>query len=190
MVSNQCFPVCVIDCRWVLSASHGVLFTRIRVFKKTQSTPVCSDTVFYERQRCTTSLPRPAQPQARRHPFGPTTFKQVKFHLWGTPGFPGLLRSWWQAGHIPGGVAILWCVFLFLKQSDEKNSASREKKLKPAVLAFFNRDACSTEAGPTGSAFPLASTERGSPFLDAELGGGNGTASPAVSRSFDALPNK
>ena len=80
---------------------------------KAQSKPVCPDTVFYERQRCTTGLTTNARPRARGRPFGPTTLKQVESQLWGTPSFPGLLRSWWQAGHIPGGVAILWWVFCF-----------------------------------------------------------------------------
>ena len=86
--------------------------------------------------------PRTAWPRAFGRPFGPTTFKQVESHLWETPGFPGLLRSRWQAGHKPGGVAILWWVFCFRNKvtrnflrAERRNSNPQSWPSSPETLA-------------------------------------------------------
>ena len=168
-------------------------FTRIRDLKA-QSTPVCPDTVFHERQRCTTSPTTNGPATSSRSSLRPNHLQAGRVPLVGNTWLPrvasfpvaGRAYSRWRGDPV--------VVSLFPKQSDEKLSASREKELKPAVLALFTRDAGSTKTGSTcsatSSALPPARTERGPPLLDAELGGGNGTASPAASRLFDALPNK
>ena len=128
---------------------------------------------------------RPARPRPHGRPFGPATFEQVESHLWATPGFPGLLRSRWQARHTPG--------FFVSEKSDEKLLRAAKRKSNPQswpsspeTLARRKRP----QLARHGSAVSWASTERAPPLPDAELGGGNGTASPTASRPFDALPNK